>query len=69
MLKILIDTSVWLDLLKDSEGTQTLEVLDELVGEQRVELILPELVVEEFQRNRSRVVKQISDSYLSALKR
>ena len=55
LFKILIDTCVWLDLAKDYQQQALLGVLEELVRQNRVEIILPRTVLDEFTRNGARV--------------
>ncbi len=69
MFKILIDTCVWLDLAKDYQQQAILTALEELVRQGSVELILPRTVVDEFVRNKARVIEESSRSLSSTLKR
>lgn len=62
---ILIDTSVWLDLAADQRQSSLLDVLIELVEEEKVTLILPTTVVNEFHKNRKRVAKASARSLAS----
>lgn len=56
--KILIDTNVWLDLAKDHRKAPVLTALDDLIRTGAVELIVPNIVFDEFARNRDRVIEQ-----------
>jgi hypothetical protein len=69
LFKILIDTCVWLDLAKDYQQQTILAALEELVQQGDVELILPRTVIDEFARNKERVIEQSSRSISSTLKR
>lgn len=69
MFKILIDTCVWLDLAKDCQQQAILAALEELVRQNDIALILPRTVVQEFARNKSRVIEESSHSLSSTLKR
>jgi hypothetical protein len=69
MFKILIDTCVWLDLAKDYQQQAILTALEELIRQGDVELILPFTIVEEFVRNKSRVIEESNRSLSSTLKR
>ena len=69
MYKILIDTCVWLDLAKDYQQQSTLVALEELIQQGDIELILPRTVIDEFDRNKERVIEQSSRSMSSTLKR
>jgi hypothetical protein len=52
MFRLLIDTSVWLDLAKDYREQPVISALEDLVAASEIELI----VVDEFNRNKARVV-------------
>src|SRR5688500_16600155 len=69
MFKVLIDTSVWLDMAKDYRQGAVLEALETLVAGGRGALILPRVVVDEFARNKGRAASDSSRSLSSALKR
>ncbi|MEK4809834.1 MULTISPECIES: PIN domain-containing protein [Bacillus] len=69
MFKILIDTCVWLDIAKDYQQQATLAALEELIQQGDIELILPRIVIDEFNRNKERVIEQSSRSMSSTLKR
>ena len=67
--KILLDTDVWLDLAKDYRKGTVLSALESLVRTGVVELIMPEIVIDEFGRNRDRVVEHSRRSLCSHIKR
>ena len=67
--KILMDTDVWLDLAGDHRKAPVLTALDSLVRAGVVELILPEIVLAEFGRNRDGVVERSRRSLSSHIKR
>lgn len=69
VFKLLLDTCVWLDLAKDYRQRAALAALEELIREGHVELILPRIVVDEFARNKARVIEESSRSLSSTLKR
>ncbi len=69
MLKLLVDTCVWLDLAKDSQQQSLLGVLEELVRRGEVSLILPRTILNEFSRNRKRIVEEGGRGLSSVLKR
>jgi len=69
MFKILIDTCVWLDLAKDYQQQAILSALEELIRQGDVGLILPRTVIEEFARNRERVIEESGRSLSGTLKR
>ena len=55
---ILIDTCVWLDLAKDYQQQAILAALEELIRHRSIALILPRKVVDEFARNKARVIEE-----------
>ncbi|MCD2195695.1 PIN domain-containing protein [Actinomycetospora endophytica] len=65
MLRLLIDTCIWLDIAKNREGRKVIHPLASLVLNDMIDLIVPGVVREEFQRNRPRaedaVSKQVQD--------
>ena len=69
MFKILIDSCVWLDLAKDYQQQPILTALEELIRMGDVELILPGTVLDEFARNKGRVVEESSRSLSGTMKR
>jgi hypothetical protein len=69
LFKMLIDTCVWLDLAKDYQRQGLLGVLEELVRQNRVLIILPRTVLDEFTRNRGRVTEESGRSLSGVLKR
>lgn len=66
---ILIDTCVWLDIAKDYQQQAILAALEELIRQEDIALILPRTVVDEFTRNKARVIEESSRSLSSTLKR
>ena len=68
-LKILIDTSVWLDLTKDPRHLPLLDALFATTEVDEVELILPQIVLDEFARNRDRVMASSRASLTGHFKR
>lgn len=68
-LHLLIDTCVWLDLTKDVRQLPLLDALFAMTEADEVALILPRLVVDEFERNRERVMASSRASFASHFKR
>ena len=66
---ILIDTCVWLDIAKDYQQQAILWALEELIRQGDVALILPRTVVDEFGRNKARIIEESSRSLSGTLKR
>lgn len=69
MFKLLIDTCVWMDAAKDPRQQALLNVLGELVELGEVSLLVPRIVIDEFQRNKQRIVADSTRSLSSAFKR
>ncbi|CAN7670965.1 PIN domain-containing protein [Aminobacter sp. LjRoot7] len=67
--KLLIDTSVWLDLTKDPRHLPLLDALVAVTEAGEVELILPQMILDEFARNRARVMASSRASLSSHFKR
>ncbi|PZN93088.1 MAG: hypothetical protein DCF30_22165 [Hyphomicrobiales bacterium] len=67
-LKILIDSCVWLDLVKDHRKRPVINALRDFVEDKSIELIMPRVVLDEFARNKERVVKQAEASAKSHCK-
>ena len=62
MLHLLVDTSVWLDTAKDVHGERLIAAVRTLVHQRQVEVLVPPVVVEEYDRNRGHVVSSLSAS-------
>lgn len=69
MFKLLVDTCVWLDVAKDYQQQATLAVLEESVRQREVSLIVPRIVLDEFARNKARIVQESQRRLSSVLKR
>lgn len=65
MLKILIDTCVWLDLAKDYRQQPVIGALEGLAKARAIELIVPQIVIDEFERNKARVIADTGRSLQS----
>ena len=65
MFNILIDTCVWLDLAKDTRQAPIVGVVEEMIKQKLVSLIVPRLVLDEFRRNRARIVADSTKSLAS----
>ncbi len=68
MNKMLIDTCVWLDIAKTSKGEDVLNLLTEFINREEVALILPTIIIAEFDRNKDRVVADAGRSLSSHFK-
>lgn len=62
VLHLLVDTSTWLDLSKRRDGQRWIVALRLLVHQREVELLVPALVIEEFERNRERIEASMTAS-------
>jgi hypothetical protein len=69
MFKMLIDTCVWLDLAKDIHQQPLLTTIEELVKQKQITLIVPRTILDEFQRNKARIVEDGSRSLSNVFKR
>lgn len=69
MTKLLIDTCVWLDIAKTSKGEEILNLLTEFIDNKVVEILLPEIIVSEFDRNKDRVIADAGKSLSSQFKK
>ena len=69
MFRILIDTCVWLDIAKDYHQQALLGVLAELLRQEKVSLILPQTILDEFAHNKARIIRDGGQSQSGALKR
>jgi hypothetical protein len=64
-LKLLIDTSVWLDLAKDYRHQPVISALEDLISVGEIELLVPQLVLDEFTRNKNRIAADAARSLKS----
>lgn len=62
MFNVLIDTSVWLDLAQDQRQTPLIDPLTTMMSHGYVNLLVPHIVLIEFQKNRQRVVERAQRS-------
>lgn len=69
MFKILIDTCIWLDLAKDYQQQAILSALEDLIQQEEISMILPRTVVQEFDRNKARLIEESRRSLSSTFKR
>ncbi len=64
-LNLLIDTCVWLDLAKDYRERPIIGALGDLIGARQIKLVVPQVVVDEFTRNKSRIIEDARRSLQS----
>ncbi|MCA3812878.1 MAG: DUF4935 domain-containing protein, partial [Burkholderia sp.] len=55
-IRLLVDTCVWLDLAKDYREQTVISALEDLVENGDIELIVPQQVLDEFDRNKARII-------------
>jgi hypothetical protein len=67
VLRLLVDTCVWLDLAKSKDGQALIVPLRVLKHGERLELLVPQVVIDEFERNRpipeARVAQSVADRF------
>ncbi|MGM0934950.1 MAG: PIN domain-containing protein [Bacteroidota bacterium] len=69
MTNLFIDTCVWLDIAKSTKGERVLHLLEQLVNENKIELVLPEIVLAEFERNKERTIASTKKSVSEHLRK
>ena len=69
MHKLLVDTCVWLDLAKEPDSAKILDIIEELIRINELSLIVPQTVLDEFSRNKGRIIKESGKSLSGILKR
>jgi PIN domain len=69
MLRMLVDTCVWLDMAKTPSQSKNLDILTNLRAEELVDIIVPQIVLDEFLRNRDRVIAEYAKSITTTLSR
>lgn len=62
VLRLLVDTSVWLDLARSRDGQALIVPIRVLKHWKRIELLVPQVVIEEFERNRPNAEARVSQS-------
>lgn len=68
MFHILIDTSTWLDLAQDQKQGALLDSLEVMTKDKLVTLIVPRIVITEFEKNRGKVAERSRQSLSSHFK-
>ena len=63
--KLVVDTCVWLDLAKDYQEQPVVGALEDLINGHEVELVVPQIILEEFERNKARVISKTQRSLQS----
>jgi hypothetical protein len=65
VLKLVVDTCVWLDLAKDYREQPVIGALEDLVKSRAITLAVPQTVLQEFDRNKVRVTEETQRSLQS----
>lgn len=65
MFHVLIDTSVWLDLAQDPKQAPLIGSLEAMIKAKLMALVVPRIVLTEFQKNRERVAERAKKSLSS----
>jgi hypothetical protein len=71
MINLVIDTCVWIHLAENPDLYETLEAVKEIFDSQKIQLILPSVLITEFERNRVEIEsrwKNKIQGYLNNLK-
>lgn len=68
MQHLLIDTSTWLDVSKRRDGQRWIVALRVLIHQGEVELMVPSLVIDEFERSRERIETSMTTSVAQRFK-
>jgi len=55
MIHLLVDTCIWLDLAKRRDGQKWIVAVRVLMFQKKLELLVPAVVLDEFERNRGRI--------------
>jgi hypothetical protein len=69
MIKILVDTCTWLDLAKGADQGKLINIIEELTKLEVVRFIVPQIVLDEFDRNKERVIHDGTKSLSSVFGR
>lgn len=68
VLNLFVDTSTWLDLAKRRDGQRLIRPLQTFVEDEHVQLLVPRVVIDEFERNRENVQKMMTTSLTERFK-
>jgi hypothetical protein len=68
MLHMLIDTSTWIDLAQRRDGQRWIVALRVLIHQRQVNLLVPQLVLDEFDRNQPRIEESMTASIATRFK-
>ena len=62
MLRVLVDTCVWLDLAKDYRQQTLIQAAKELFDAREIDFVVPDVIKEEFARERAHCPERTSSS-------
>src|SRR5260370_4186955 len=68
-VRLLLDTCVWLDLAGSDANAPLLGALETLCGQQVIDIVVPQIVRDEFASNKDRVIRESGRSLAGVLKR
>jgi predicted nucleic acid-binding protein len=68
VLHLLVDTSVWLDLAKKRDGQKLIHALGQVMLDGTVEILVPQIVRGEFERNREHIEVSMTTSVADRFK-
>lgn len=68
-VRLLLDTCVWLDLADSDDHEPLLGALETLCSQHVIDIVVPQIVRDEFARNKDRVIRESGRSLAGALKR
>lgn len=69
MVKLIIDTCIWLDIAKTTKGEEILNLLSEFIDNNEVTIVIPEIIISEFDRNKDRIIMDAGKSLSSHFKK
>src|SRR5690606_31413 len=69
MVKLIIDTCVWLDIAKTTKGEEILNLLSEFIDNTEATIVIPEIIISEFDRNKDRIIMDAAKSLSSHFKK
>jgi predicted nucleic acid-binding protein len=64
----MVDTSVWLDLAKKRDGQKLIHAIAQIIMDGDLELLVPAVVIDEFERNRGRIEQSMTTSVADRFK-
>jgi hypothetical protein len=68
VLHLLVDTSTWLDLAKRRDGQRLIVPIRVLTFQARLDILVPQVVIDEFERNRPRVESSMTSEVAQRFK-